>query len=94
MNNTPTTRQPAGHDVAAAIHNGPGFYRAAQAAELLGISKSTFWLWTQQKFIRDIPVPQPIRLTPGVTVWKRREIHTFYDRLAELGDSTTPPEAA
>jgi predicted DNA-binding transcriptional regulator AlpA len=71
-----------------------GFYRANQCAELLGISKSTFWLWSQQKKVQSIRVPQPIRLSAGVTVWKRSEIHAFYDQLAALGDSSTPPEAA
>lgn len=71
-----------------------GFYRANQCAELLGISKSTFWLWSQQKAVQGISVPRPIRLSAGVTVWKRSEIHAFYGELAALGDSTTPPEAA
>lgn len=71
-----------------------GFYRAQQCAALLCVSKSTFWLWSQQKIVQGIPVPQPIKLSPGVTVWKRSEIHTFCEQLAALGDSTTPPEAA
>lgn len=71
-----------------------GFYRAQQCAALLGVSKSTFWLWAQQKIVQGIPVPQPIKLSPGVTVWKRSDIHEFCEQLASLGDSTTPPEAA
>lgn len=71
-----------------------GFYRAQQCAALLGVSKSTFWLWAQQKIVQGIPVPQPIKLSAGVTVWKRSDIHTFCEQLAALGDSTTPPEAA
>ncbi len=71
-----------------------GFYRAQQCAALLGVSKSTFWLWSQQKIVQGILVPQPIKLSPGVTVWKRSDIHTFCEQLAALGDSTTPPEAA
>lgn len=70
-----------------------GFYRAQQCASLLGVSKSTFWLWAQQKVIRGINVPQPIKLSPGVTVWNRSEIHTFCEQLAALGGSTTPSEA-
>lgn len=71
-----------------------GFYRAQQCAALLGVSKSTFWLWSQQKVVQGIAVPQPIKLSPGVTVWKRSDVHTFCEQLAALGDSTTPPEAA
>lgn len=71
-----------------------GFYRAQQCAALLGVSKSTFWLWVQKKSVQGISVPQPIRVSEGITVWKRSEIHTFCEQLAALGDTTTPPEAA
>ena len=71
-----------------------GFYRAQQCAALLCVSKSTFWLWSQQKIVKGIPVPQPIRISAGVTVWKRSDVHAFCEQLAALGDSTTPPEAA
>lgn len=71
----------------------PGFYRAGQVAELLGVGRSTFWLWSQQKIVRGIAVPQPIKLSAGVTVWKRADVHQFIDKLSSLGDST-PPEAA
>jgi prophage regulatory protein len=71
-----------------------GFYRAQQCAALLGIGTSTFWLWAKQQTVRGIPVPQPIKLSASVTVWKRSDVHTFCEQLAALGDSTTPPEAA
>lgn len=71
-----------------------GFYRAQQCAALLGISKSLFWMWSQQKVVHGVAVPQPIKLSPGVTVWKRSDVHTFCEQLAALGDTTTPPEAA
>lgn len=71
-----------------------GFYRANQCAALLGVSKSTFWLWAQQKTVKGLTVPQPIKLSPGITVFKRSDVHTFYEQLAALGDTTTPPEAA
>lgn len=70
-----------------------GFYRAQQCAALLGISKSTFWLWAQQKVIRGVNVPQPIKLSPGVTVWNRSDIHAFCKQLSALGDSIAAPEA-
>lgn len=71
-----------------------GFYRAQQCAALLGVSKSTFWLWSQQKAVHGVPVPQPIKLSPGVTVWRRADVHAFCEQLAALGGTPTPPEAA
>lgn len=71
-----------------------GFYRAKECASLLGISKSTFWLWVQQKQVQGITVPLPIRVSQGITVWRRADIHAFCEQLATLGDVSTPPEAA
>lgn len=50
-----------------------GFYRASHIAELLCISKSTWWLWVKEKRV------QPgIKVSAGVTVWPRREIHQLF----------------
>lgn len=78
----------------ATADNEIGFYRAKQASGLLGVAPSTWWLWVQQKAVRGVSVPQPIRLSAGVTVWKKNEIHAFYNQLAALDDLPTPPEAA
>lgn len=54
-----------------------GFYRVPQIIALLSISKSTWWLWVQNG-----RAPKGHKLSPGVTVWKRSDIHAFIDRLA------------
>lgn len=72
-----------------------GFCRAAEAAKLLGVSKSTFWLWVSNKTLNGIEVPQAIKLSVGVTVWKRAEIHDFIEQLAaQANNAPTPPRAA
>ncbi|WP_052417158.1 helix-turn-helix transcriptional regulator [Cellvibrio mixtus] len=65
-----------------------GFYRVDQIIELLGISKSTWWLWVQNG-----KAPKGHKLARNVTVWKRSDIHAFCESVAP-GESTTPPEAA
>lgn len=46
--------------------------RLPKVLELVGIKKSTVWLWVSQgKF------PKPIKLSPRVTVWKLNEIVDF-----------------
>jgi predicted DNA-binding transcriptional regulator AlpA len=72
-----------------------GFCRAQEAAKLLGISKSTFWLWVQQKTLKGINVPRPIKLSAGITVWNRSDIHAFIEQLvAQDNDETPPPKQA
>jgi len=69
-----------------------GFYRINQIIELLCISRSTWWLWVQNG-----RAPKGHKLSPGVTVWKRSDIHAFIERLAsepESEDTPTPPGAA
>ena len=66
-----------------------GFYRVQHITELLCISKSTWWLWVQNG-----KAPKGRKLSPGVTVWNRADIHAFIEKLSSEGDSTTPPEAA
>lgn len=69
-----------------------GFYRVSQITDLLCISKSTWWLWVQNG-----RAPKGRKLSPGVTVWKRSDIHAFIEQLdTEPGsDNTpTPPGAA
>jgi len=69
-----------------------GFYRVPQITELLCISPSTWWLWVQKG-----RAPKGHKLSPGVTVWKRSDIHAFIERLAsepESEDTPTPPGAA
>lgn len=65
-----------------------GFYRIDQVIAMLGISKSTWWLWVQNG-----KAPKGYKLARNVTVWKRSDIHAFCESIAP-SDSTTPPEAA
>ncbi len=59
-----------------------GFYRLPQVTELLGISKSTWWLWVSRG-----KAPKGIKITPRVTVWKRADIHEFISQIeAEAND--------
>jgi prophage regulatory protein len=77
------------------FHPPVGFCRAIEAAQLLGVSKSTFWLWVSNKTLNGVDVPQPIKLSPGVTVWRRSEISTFIEQLsAQANNAPTPPRAA
>lgn len=66
-----------------------GFYRAKQAADLLAIGKSTLWLWTQQRTVRGVDVPQPIKLSPGVTVWRKEDVHNFIENLSKIDEHST-----
>lgn len=65
-----------------------GFYRVDQIIGLLGISKSTWWLWVQNG-----KAPKGHKLSRNVTVWKRADIHAFCESVAP-SESPTPPEAA
>lgn len=71
-----------------------GFLRAKQCAELCGIAKSTWHLWVQQKKLCGVPVPQPIKLSEGITVWTRAEVHAFLETLAQNNSAPTPPKEA
>jgi len=70
-----------------------GFYRVPQITQLLSISPSTWWLWVQKG-----RAPKGHKLTPGVTVWRRSDIHAFIEQLAsetaESEEPPTPPGAA
>jgi len=46
--------------------------RVQEVAEILGIGKSTVWLWVKLNRI-----PQPIHLSPRVSVWKQSAINNF-----------------
>lgn len=77
------------------FHPPVGFCRAIEAAKLCGVSKSTFWLWVSNKTLNGVAVPQPLKLSAGITVWQRSDIHAFIEQLAEQANSApTPPRAA
>ena len=47
-------------------------YRVDQVSELLGVSESTIWRWTNQGVF-----PKPKRLGMRVTVWDKNQIEAF-----------------
>lgn len=64
-----------------------GFYRVPQITQLLCISKSTWWLWVQNG-----KAPKGRKITAGVTVWPRAEIHKLIrDIEHQSDDDPTPP---
>lgn len=52
------------------------FLRVKDVADMLAIGKSTVWLYTKTG-----KLPQPIKLSPKVTVWKLSEIEQFMSSL-------------
>lgn len=62
------------------MSNLPVFLRAKDAARLLSIGKSTFWLWVKQG-----KIPSGIRLGNRVTVWKAESILAFMDQASGKG---------
>lgn len=44
---------------------------------ILSISKATLWAW-----VKAGKAPRPIKLSPGVTVWRRADILAFAESLA------------
>lgn len=49
--------------------------RAADAAKFLGIGRSTFWAWHAKGVL-----PQGIRLSNRVTVWRVADLNEFIAR--------------
>lgn len=54
------------------------FCRASDAARILAIGRSTFWLWVKQG-----KLPPGIKLGNRVTVWKVDEIMAFVDQASK-----------
>lgn len=49
-----------------------GMSRLSQLLPFLPIGKSTVWAW-----VKDGKFPQPIKLSPTVTVWRNSDIHDW-----------------
>jgi len=60
--NTPTSKQQE-------FPQDERLLRVWDVAKLVGVSVPTVWRWT-----REGRLPQPIKLTPRVTVWKKTEL--------------------
>lgn len=53
--------------------------RVQEVANMFSIGKSTVWLWVKQnKF------PQPLHLSPRVSVWRLTELNNFIASAAEI----------
>jgi len=51
--------------------------RLPQVAEMLGVSKSTVWLYS-----RNGTLPKPTKLSPRVTVWKESDIMALIKKVS------------
>lgn len=49
-----------------------------ETAEVLGIGKSTLWRWAQKGI-----GPKPVRLSAGVTRWRKADIENFINSAAQ-----------
>lgn len=45
------------------------FLRITEVMKITGLAKSTVWLW-----VKEGNLPQPIKLSPRVTVWEEEKI--------------------
>ena len=48
------------------------FLRVTEVMKMTGLAKSTVWLW-----VREGKLPQPIKLSPRVTVWEEDSIREW-----------------
>ena len=53
-----------------------GVSRINQLLSFLPISKSTVWAWVKQGRF-----PEPIKLSPTVTVWRNKDIHQWLNSI-------------
>ncbi len=53
------------------------YYRAAELAEKLGVSRATVWLWAKAGRL-----PKPVKLGPRVTVWREEDVMAALDKIA------------
>lgn len=48
-------------------------YRAKEAAEYLGVAKSTVWLYAKQEKLH------PVKLSPRVTIFRKEDLDNFLE---------------
>ena len=63
-----------------------GFLRLPQVLELVPVSRSGWWQGVKEK-----RYPQPVKLSPRVTVWKKSEIIYFVERMTAESKQGTKP---
>lgn len=57
-------------------HHPDALLRVWQVLQIIPVSRSGFW-----QGVRDGRYPQPIKLSPGVTVWQASKIYDFVGSL-------------
>ncbi len=57
--------------------------RVGELAGILGIAKSTAWLWNSQD-----KLPKSFKLTPSTTVWRHSEIMAWLDEKQQASTDT------
>lgn len=63
----------------------PDWVRSAQAAQEMGIGRSSFWLYAKTK----PGFPKGVRLSPRCTLWNRQELATWLEAQRTGTTSTT-----
>ena len=53
------------------------FLRLPQVAELLGVSKSTVWMYA-----REGKLPKATKLSPRVSVWKKSDVIALIEKVS------------
>jgi prophage regulatory protein len=50
------------------------------------VGTTTWWAW-----VKSGRAPKPLKLGPGMTVWRAEEIHALIARLAAEAEASSPP---
>ena len=67
----------------------PDLVRSAQAAQEMGIGRSSFWLYAKTK----PGFPKGVRLSPRCTLWTRQELAAWLEA-QRTGDTSTTSNAS
>ena len=67
----------------------PDWVRSAQAAQEMGIGRSSFWLYAKTK----PGFPKGFRLSPRCTLWSRQELAAWLEA-QRTGDTSTTSNAS
>jgi predicted DNA-binding transcriptional regulator AlpA len=60
------------------MNNDETLLRLPQVLEILPISRSTFWAW-----VKSGKAPAPVKLSAGVTCWRKRDILAMIKEASE-----------
>jgi prophage regulatory protein len=59
-----------------------GYVRIDTVLSVIPVSKSTWWAW-----VASGKAPQPLKLSPGVTVWRAEDIRELINQCADPSGS-------